>query len=486
MQEQARVDLDRKARAAASGRPRLSVLEAVRRPRAFSISRREGAWRDALLRRMLALSDLTAALAATISIAALGGAPVSAAAWGALFAPAWVVIAKLLGLYDRDQRTLRHLTVDELPTIFFWSVTCTAGFALFLAAAPPGWLDAGDALRLGLISAVAAVALRMLARSVWRRVTPPEATILIGQGPSLDGIRRKLELFPDIHATVVAERTALSEAELDDLPADLAEADRIILTSPAPDDAVIAALVAFCRLYQTKLSVVPSARGFFGTGVTLEHVADLPLLEYNTWDVSRSTQLLKRLLDVVVAAVALVVLLPLLVVLTITVLLDDGRPVFFAQVRAGQGARPFRILKFRTMVSDAERRLDEFVALSDLDEPMFKLRDDPRVTAVGRFLRRTSLDELPQLVNVLKGDMSLVGPRPEQLELVELYAPDHLFRLVVKPGLTGPMQVYGRAELTFAERLSVEREYVENISIGRDLHILALTFASLLHGRGAY
>jgi len=144
------------------------------------------------------------------------------------------------------------------------------------------------------------------------------------------------------------------------------------------------------------------------------------------------------------------------------------------------------MLKFRTMVVDAEARLGEVVSLDDLTEPMFKLRRDPRVTRLGRLLRRTSLDELPQLVNVLKGEMSLVGPRPEQIELVERYTPAQRFRLEAKPGITGPMQVYGRGELTLEERLAVEREYIENLSITRDIRILALTVATVLSGRGAY
>ena len=141
------------------------------------------------------------------------------------------------------------------------------------------------------------------------------------------------------------------------------------------------------------------------------------------------------------------------------------------------------MVKFRTMVVGAEERLP--VAIDELRVPMFKLRDDPRVTRVGRLLRRTSLDELPQLWNVLRGEMSLVGPRPEQVELVELYAPEHRFRLSVKPGLTGPMQVSGRGGLTFEERLAVERDYIEHLSVARDFRILALTVAPVLNGHGA-
>ena len=160
--------------------------------------------------------------------------------------------------------------------------------------------------------------------------------------------------------------------------------------------------------------------------------------------------------------------------------------MFFIQTRAGLNGAPFRMWKFRTMVEGAEESLDEVVSLDELPDPMFKLRGDPRITRVGRVLRRLSLDELPQLVNVIVGDMSIVGPRPEQIELVERYRPEHRFRLQVKPGMTGPMQVFGRGELTFAERLAVELDYVENLSLARDLRILAQTFPVVLRGTGAY
>jgi lipopolysaccharide/colanic/teichoic acid biosynthesis glycosyltransferase len=142
--------------------------------------------------------------------------------------------------------------------------------------------------------------------------------------------------------------------------------------------------------------------------------------------------------------------------------------------------------KLRTMRADAEESLGDVVSISTLEEPMFKLREDPRVTRLGRRLRRFSLDELPQLVNVLRGDMSIVGPRPEQMELVDRYRPEHRFRLDVKPGMTGPMQINGRGELTFSERLAVELDYVENVSLARDLRILLETVPSTLRGTGAW
>jgi lipopolysaccharide/colanic/teichoic acid biosynthesis glycosyltransferase len=138
------------------------------------------------------------------------------------------------------------------------------------------------------------------------------------------------------------------------------------------------------------------------------------------------------------------------------------------------------------MCDGAEDELGSLIDLDALSAPAFKLRDDPRVTRVGRLLRRFSLDELPQLWNVLRGEMSIVGPRPEELALVERYEPEHRFRLQVKPGMTGPMQVFGRAELAFDERLAVELDYVEKISLARDLWILLQTLPAALRGTGAY
>jgi lipopolysaccharide/colanic/teichoic acid biosynthesis glycosyltransferase len=184
--------------------------------------------------------------------------------------------------------------------------------------------------------------------------------------------------------------------------------------------------------------------------------------------------------------VALAVALPFLLFVALALLVDSGFPVFFRQVRAGERGRPFQMLKFRTMVRDAEGMLAQLVPFDELTDPMFKLKADPRVTRVGRVLRRASVDELPQLVNVLRGDMSIVGPRPEQLDLVERYAPEHQFRLQVKPGITGPMQVYGRGELTFDERLAVEREYVENLSLARDIRIVLMTLPAVFGRRGAF
>jgi exopolysaccharide biosynthesis polyprenyl glycosylphosphotransferase len=452
----------------------------------FSIAQRKGPWREALLRRMLAMADAAAALLASLSLGMVFGGRFAPMLWAALFLPVWLLLAKLHGLYDRDHRALRHLTVDELPAIFIWATTGTSLLALFLAVTPAGGLSVAEALQTWLIVLCSAFVLRAGARMLWRALTPPARTMIVGNGALAAATRRKIELFPDIHVEVVGERSELDLTELESASAGPGKIDRVILASQTIDEELIAGLVSFCRLYQMNLSVIPPIRGMLGTAVQLNHVADLPVVEYSTWDVSRSTLFLKRLLDITLASVALIVFAPLLVLIALAIKLDSPGPVSFNQLRAGRAGRPFRVRKFRTMVVDAEERLTELVLFDSLRDPMFKLPQDPRVTRIGRFLRRTSLDELPQFLNVLRGQMSLVGPRPEQVELVERYTAEQRFRLAIRPGLTGPMQVYGRGQLTFDERLAVERDYIENLSLARDLRILALTITPLFTGRGAY
>jgi exopolysaccharide biosynthesis polyprenyl glycosylphosphotransferase len=433
---------------------------------------------------MLALADVCTVIAVSATLAAIGpGLPAALGAF--LFLPGWILAAKLYGLYDRDHRALRHLTVDELPILIVWAITSVGGLALFLQIAPVSSFDAATAIRALVAALTAALLFRGLARFVWRRITPPERIVIVGNEEHARSIRRKLELFSDIHATVVGAYSTVAPELLRNGRSLLAGTDRLMLAVTSIDERLIAELVAACRRRHVKLSVVPPARGIFGTAVQLRHVADLPVVEYNTWDVSRSTLLLKRMLDVAISGAMLVLTAPLFVAIAGANRIAGGS-VFYVQARAGLGAREFRIFKFRTMRTDAEDLLPSLVRFDELREPAFKLERDPRVTRFGQFLRRTSLDELPQLVNVLRGEMSLVGPRPEQVELVCRYRPEHRFRLAVKPGLTGPMQVFGRGALSFEERLAVERDYIENLSISRDLRILALTIPSVFSGHGAY
>jgi exopolysaccharide biosynthesis polyprenyl glycosylphosphotransferase len=233
------------------------------------------------------------------------------------------------------------------------------------------------------------------------------------------------------------------------------------------------------------LVVAPAITDVAGPRISVQPVGGLPLLFVDEPELSGAQRLLKAAFDRVAAAALLVLLAPLFAGIALAVRLG-GRPVVFRQTRIGQDGRPFVIRKFRTMVTDAEAQLAGLTARNDGDGFLFKLREDPRVTTVGRWLRRHSLDELPQLWNVFTGSMSIVGPRPPLPSEVARYGTDAHRRLLVKPGLTGLWQVSGRSELSWEESVRLDLFYVENWSPALDAQILWRTVPAVVRGRGAY
>ncbi|MBA2629497.1 MAG: sugar transferase [Thermoleophilaceae bacterium] len=489
------------ARLATHGRPQAAPV-----PEEYSLFRRRGPWKDALRRRMLAVADtLTLLLAIAVASFAEGH---NLMLWTLGLLPLWLLIAKVEGLYDKDQPKIWYLTIDEGPALLHWVTVCVAVTSLLMAAVlDDGWLSAKGAAVMWLTAFAGAVMFRSAVRNLWRRIVPPERGLVIGSGQLATAVRRKLKLEPGHHMEVVgytgpqgtangsnggsppgvdtAQLHELDQADLEELIA-ATQAERVILAAPELDEPTLARVVGSCRSLGVKLSVTPPMRAMLGTATELSHIAELPVIEYRTGEASRSTMALKRASDVVISAVGLLVLAPVMAIVALAIKLDSRGPVLFIQPRAGRNGVPFPILKFRTMVQDAEARISEVMSLEDLSEPMFKMRHDPRVTRLGRFLRQTSLDELPQLINVVRGDMSLVGPRPEALWLVDRYSETERFRLEMRPGITGPMQVHGRGELTFQERLAVEREYVENYSPRKDMKILLRTVSAVARARGAF
>jgi exopolysaccharide biosynthesis polyprenyl glycosylphosphotransferase len=236
----------------------------------------------------------------------------------------------------------------------------------------------------------------------------------------------------------------------------------------------------------TDLCVSPALLDVAGPRTTIRPTAGLTLLHVDHPQLSGLGLVVKDLFDRFVAAMALVLLFPLMTVVGAMIWFHDRGPALFTQVRVGKDSRVFRIYKFRTMIVDAEQHREQLLASSDTDGILFKLRKDPRVTAVGTYLRRWSIDELPQLLNVLFGDMSLVGPRPALPDEAAKYADHVRRRLVVKPGITGLWQVSGRSDLSWEESVRLDLRYVENWSFVLDLQIMWKTMWALVRRSGAY
>jgi exopolysaccharide biosynthesis polyprenyl glycosylphosphotransferase len=234
------------------------------------------------------------------------------------------------------------------------------------------------------------------------------------------------------------------------------------------------------------LVVAPGLIEVAGPRMAVRPVDGLPLLHVEHPRFSGLRRLIKSVYDPVAAGAALVLLSPILLGIAIAIRLDSPGPAFFRQTRIGQLGREFTIVKFRTMVADADQRKHEIAHLNDGSDHLFKARNDPRVTSVGGFLRRTSLDELPQLLNVLAGHMSLVGPRPHLPEEVALFGEEFSRRLFVKPGLTGLWQISGRSDLSFEESVRLDLRYVENWTLTWDLYIMWKTLSVMVKRTGAY
>jgi exopolysaccharide biosynthesis polyprenyl glycosylphosphotransferase len=259
-----------------------------------------------------------------------------------------------------------------------------------------------------------------------------------------------------------------------------------VLSCPEMDGTRLRELAWELEKTGTDLCVAPALLDVAGPRTTIRPVAGLPLLHMDHPEFTGIRRVIKAMFDRTAAATALLFLSPLFIAIIAIIRLSDRGPGLFRQVRVGQDGRAFTVYKFRTMVVDAEERKSLLAGLNDSDGVLFKMRRDPRVTAVGAWLRRYSLDELPQLLNVLIGDMSLVGPRPALPQEAALYGDHVRRRLVVKPGITGLWQVNGRSDLSWDESVRLDLRYVENWSFILDLQILWKTTSAVLRGSGAY
>ena len=261
--------------------------------------------------------------------------------------------------------------------------------------------------------------------------------------------------------------------------------DLLIVTIPSARDKV-AALIENARRLQIGVRVVPDLIHLASEEIRAGSIGEIPLLEYHRHQPHGTDLAAKRIFDLFISSLGLLILLPFLPFLVLLIKLDNSGPVFYVSSRCGKNGRVFRFIKFRTMVWGAEAMLEGLQDRNESDGPVFKIKNDPRITRAGRFLRRFSIDESPQIWNVFKGEMSLVGPRPPTPEEVKQYSARQLKRLEIRPGITCLWQIKGRADLSFEEWMKWDLFYIENWSFWLDIKILLLTLGAVVRGKGAY
>jgi exopolysaccharide biosynthesis polyprenyl glycosylphosphotransferase len=407
-----------------------------------------------------------------------------------------VIAAKAGGLYDRDELLLRKTTLEEAPKVFEVATLCALVAWLCGELVAPGGLNRDQVLVLWVVQFATMLAGRGAARRVARAVVHEERCLIIGDGPGTAWARRKLEMSHIVKATVVgcvsiqaAQRHTPGVANLGQLEsvAGLIEEhciDRVIIAPDAIDSDEILDVVRLVKAMGVKVSVLPRLFEVVGSSVEFDDVEGMMLLGVRRYGLTKSSETMKRAMDIAGSLALLVLLGPLLVIIAAAIKLDSRGPVLFRQRRVGRNDERFEMLKFRTMVDGADERKDDLLAQNEAGGGLFKISDDPRVTRVGRYLRRTSLDELPQLLNVVRGEMSLVGPRPlvvDEDERVEGY---ERHRLLLPPGMTGLWQVFGSARIPLNEMVKIDYMYGANWSLWSDIKILMRTLPYVVGRRG--
>lgn len=455
--------------------------------------------RDALFRRMLALVDVAASyLGLLFAVLVIANSTARLRPTVVALAPLVVLASKAIGLYDRDQYTLRKSTVDELPTILQLSVICAFAAWLMETLLFHGALSRAQVFSIVVATFVFVALGRSLTRSVLRAVTPAERCIVVGTEVETQRTANNLSRSPGVNASVVGRVTLYADDQhrststadqagdlrsLASLIDELA-VERVIIAPDSHDQEEMLYAVRLVTALGVKVSVLPRLLEVVGSSAIFDEVDGLTLLGVRQYGLTASSEFLKRTMDLLVTSVVLVLLAPLLLMVALAIKLDSAGPVFFRQARIGRSGERFTMLKFRSMVLGAEELKEQLKWHNEAQGGLFKVRDDPRVTRVGRLLRRTSLDELAQLLNVLRGEMSLVGPRPlipDEDALIEGW---ERRRLAVKPGVTGLWQVFGSSRIPMNEMVKIDYIYGANWSIWLDVKVLLRTAAYVIARRG--
>jgi exopolysaccharide biosynthesis polyprenyl glycosylphosphotransferase len=459
--------------------------------------------RDSMRRRALAAADMLALLGAYGVLWLVAPPPNSVAHDLVLLValPLWVVLNKTLRLYDRDANLVHQSTLNELPGLFH-SLSLGAALAFLLGPLVPGvTIDRPQLIVWWLAALALTPALRYAARELVRRRTSPERVLLVGAGQVAALVARKLESHPESGSELVgyvyADGDHRHTESMGDLPclgamSDFdrvcreADVERVIVAFSSAEHERLLDVIRISKRLRVKISVVPRLFEVIGSGVEIDSVEGMTLLGVRGLSRTTSTLALKRAMDIAAATAGLVVLSPLLLVITVAIKLTSPGPVLFRQPRVGRANRVFHMWKFRTMVQGAHRMQADLAHLNEMEGgAMFKIVDDPRITPVGRILRRASLDELPQLWNVLRGEMSLVGPRPLVPAENDHVIGWHRTRLDLTPGLTGPWQVMGRNAIPFQEMVKLDYLYVTDWSLWSDIKLLLRTLPVVVGRRGA-
>jgi len=455
-----------------------------------------------LRRWSLAGADTLSILLGIAIASAFGSIDSQNLPWVLAAVPVWIFTAKLYNLYDRDHRRIQHSTFDETPALLATAAITVVVVKALTVLFSTSVLASSAMIVVGGVACLASYAFRGLARTAYHRLTPDERTLVVGSGAKAALVSRRL-MAQFRGGIELAGYVADSPNGVTDGPSGLGvsyfgttenlasiasreDITRIVIADDSLTTKSIGRVINDCREAGLAVTLVPANQQVLGPDTELNRYADVPMLDFHFSTLPRSTMAIKRGIDFAASTALLTLTLPLMLISAVLIKLDSHGPIFFRQVRIGKDGKPFTMFKLRTMDADAESQLDNLINLDALDEPAFKIPNDPRITRVGRFLRRSSLDEIPQFINVVKGDMSLVGPRPEEEAVVALYDARQRQRLSVKPGLTGPMQVYGRGSLSFEERLALERDYLDNLTVSGDLAILLRTPRAVIKGDGAF
>jgi exopolysaccharide biosynthesis polyprenyl glycosylphosphotransferase len=489
----------------------IAVAQGDVRLHAVDASWAKGGRRGWLMRRLLLVADVVGLVTSYVIAVELSSPAASADRVGTrweivLFLttiPLWVLLARVYGLYDRDEERTDHSTVDDIVGVV---QVVTLGSWSFLVLTHLSRLphpNLGRLVIFWLLAIVLVPIMRAIVRAIGRRQSAYiQNVIIVGSGYVARLLAEKIEKHPEygLHVVGFVDRDnsiAATDGKIpfigttDDLPALVDEygAQRVAIAFSTDSHDQTLSVIRSVQDIDLQIDIVPRMFEVLGTNAQMHTIEGIPLVGLPRPTLSGSSRFLKRSLDLGAASIGLILFAPVFMVVALVIKLDSRGPVFFRQVRMGAGNRTFRVYKFRTMVADAEDRKAGIVHLNmhnGVDNRMFKVAGDPRITRVGRLLRRWRIDELPQLLNVISGSMSLVGPRPLILEEDQHVSSWARRRLDLKPGMTGLWQVLGASDIPFDEMTKLDYLYITNWSLREDLRLIFLTLPALTRARAAY